>query len=540
MSTKTHLPELEQGDDAKYPSQKGWPVTCPCLKSEPSYKLATVLPLLPNIIVAPPHLIQNWIDEFEKFHDGNRDSPASRMVITTTHSTFSTSSFVHRKKSAAFQCIVHEEKADFVLRAPDYNVVPVSKTSAGHVIVVSHAGCTALISLYEEDTVWKGNDGEATAVSQGWAVDLAGMKSEEDIAKFDEMDRDWRYLIEKFHNKSLDDKKRDAIQKREDDVTKILTPFIPQMINSWRKRSKFNGRYIFPEAPITSKACNMLDGPTRDAHRSLAREVQAWTDNGFEEAVRKWQNDEVQGDQPEALAFQRQELNLARLIRGEEVPYESMLVKKIQPWATETTRLIRENATSNKVREALAKSPWWKHKDELKRESPKLKVLRDYLDELIDLRKKNATDPALFSHLYVSLSEPPTENIEWYYVHAGLSQKERNELTDKFKEKKKYGNGQPEPMRVLISNEAMVGVRLNLQNANYCIVTEVLRNGDRQRQAFGRIDRQGQMMRPVLVQLYDKNNLAENVRRVRNDNRAKLANDPDEQVVEEIDLDDYV
>ncbi|XXG95548.1 hypothetical protein Hte_001812 [Hypoxylon texense] len=92
--------------------------------------------------------------------------------------------------------------------------------------------------------------------------------------------------------------------------------------------------------------------------------------------------------------------------------------------------------------------------------------------------------------------------------------------------------------KVVVSNFHFIGQGLNLQRANYAIITEMPRAQTVQRQAFGRVDRRGQTQKMVLLQLYDERNLAEAVRYERSQARAQLEGVA--QAVGELKLDEFL
>ncbi|KAI1763393.1 hypothetical protein GGR53DRAFT_370767 [Hypoxylon sp. FL1150] len=61
--------------------------------------------------------------------------------------------------------------------------------------------------------------------------------------------------------------------------------------------------------------------------------------------------------------------------------------------------------------------------------------------------------------------------------------------------------------------------RLIVQRANYCILMEPARNVREELQAAARVNRRGQLMKALIVRLYDDCNLPEVLRRARHQNR---------------------
>ncbi|KAI0969649.1 hypothetical protein F4678DRAFT_439591 [Xylaria arbuscula] len=105
------------------------------------------------------------------------------------------------------------------------------------------------------------------------------------------------------------------------------------------------------------------------------------------------------------------------------------------------------------------------------------------------------------------------------YAHSGVSTGVRSEYTTYFQRNCQQGD----PVKVLISTINIFGEGHNMQRVNSCILTEVPNTHERQKQAFGRVDRTGQTMTPLLFQLFDRENRCERIKMQRNINQRNLA-----------------
>ncbi|KAJ8128951.1 hypothetical protein O1611_g4685 [Lasiodiplodia mahajangana] len=142
------------------------------------------------------------------------------------------------------------------------------------------------------------------------------------------------------------------------------------------------------------------------------------------------------------------------------------------------------------------------------------------------------------------------EGVVILYAHGGLDMRTRQEYVDYIQEDCDPYN--PGPVKVLVSTLDIMGQGFNLFRANTVILTEIPRSIDMTIQAFGRVDRRGQVMNVNLVQLYDSENLCEEIRRNKHDNVAQVSgeryrlailfgategDDRDEEVPEPMDVD---
>ncbi|KAI1404492.1 hypothetical protein F4819DRAFT_504252 [Hypoxylon fuscum] len=187
----------------------------------------------------------------------------------------------------------------------------------------------------------------------------------------------------------------------------------------------------------------------------------------------------------------------------------------------------------------LQESGFWQHIDELVNSSPKFAALCRHIDEMHALRgvgdrkvgavgdndDKRIQHMLVFSDTNVSafltfmcLFNKYRMRFNWIYVHAALGVEQRAAQLQRVQEPCRPST----PNKIVISTFGLAGKGYNLQRANRVILTEIPNSLEVQRQATGRVDRQGQTLTPILVQLYDGRNLAEVVRHRRNANRGNL------------------
>ncbi|KAJ2987754.1 hypothetical protein NUW58_g4331 [Xylaria curta] len=105
------------------------------------------------------------------------------------------------------------------------------------------------------------------------------------------------------------------------------------------------------------------------------------------------------------------------------------------------------------------------------------------------------------------------------YAHSAVNFNTRQRYVDYIQEDCREGD----PVKVLVSTIGVIGHGYNIYRANTVVITEAPQSSTKQSQAFGRVDRRGQVMTPQLIQLHDDMNMAEQVRKMRNDNRSQLS-----------------
>ncbi|KAI1777418.1 P-loop containing nucleoside triphosphate hydrolase protein [Hypoxylon cercidicola] len=228
---------------------------------------------------------------------------------------------------------------------------------------------------------------------------------------------------------------------------------------------------------------------------------------------------------------------VARLYSIGVITYNQLLRASVESVSKEVTAALstplldRRDAITN----ALKKSPFWRFRDELVRTSPKFKYVDQFLDEMMKSKKgRDEGGPSdnsgvqhmiIFSDSQLSaflitmlLLDRYSETINLIYIHGGIPAAQRADMLAAVAE----DCTRRSLHKVIVSSFRFLSEGYNLQRANYAIITEMPRTPTIQRQAFGRVDRTGQTQEPVLIQLYDRNNLVEKIRYIRNINRAEI------------------
>ncbi|CAJ2505024.1 Uu.00g124180.m01.CDS01 [Anthostomella pinea] len=364
------------------------------------------------------------------------------------------------------------------------------------------------------------------AANQEWVMDLAGLKRVSDL---DQYQTTWRYLLDHFNTQ--DSKKSGDYDNRHDSLEAFLEKFIPIMMQDRKKDSFFRGVPIFKSAPVIELKHDMYKGAVYNAFRELDK-------------IEQWQKDGQRGEAPERGAVERRLLDraasapgapggnssfsiimhascfpaVARLVSSDTVAYEQMLVDKLGPLSKQISDLLSSVLRGQKAnqRDDLA----------LLEQSPCVTANDDRVAALGPPPPdgSNARHVLVFSDsplstfltfmcLYQRFSK---ENVEFIYAHGG--QKNRGDLCG-YMNKVCKPNA---PMKTFLGTFINGGEGHNMQRASHVILSEVPGSVEKQTQAFGRVDRKGQEMKPVLIQLYDTRNLAETVRRIRNRNRNRF------------------
>ncbi|RWA13162.1 hypothetical protein EKO27_g1972 [Xylaria grammica] len=254
---------------------------------------------------------------------------------------------------------------------------------------------------------------------------------------------------------------------------------------------------------------------------------------------------------------------VAYLVNSGLVDNDDLLVNRINARATPISRLLdptrlfdpsqtpeSRRDTIRVIDEILDQSPFPAHLVTLRNQSPKIRWVEGRIDELLRIARQPRDsvnviqgfgppppDGTNIRHALVLSQAPVSAFISFMvlwdsfrnailqgrlviqYAHSGVKQKPRADIAA-YMQQDCEGR---RPVKVLVSTTEIFGEGFNLQRVNTAIITEVGGSYEKQRQAFGRVDRTGQTMRPLLYQLYDQENLCERVRRLRNQTRRTIA-----------------
>ncbi|KAI3320265.1 hypothetical protein HD806DRAFT_547453 [Xylariaceae sp. AK1471] len=408
--------------------------------------------------------------------------------------------------------------------------------------------------------------------------EIAGMSSTKD---FDTYESDWHYLAQYLQDNTFEGSRLETREKRKEHLLPFLKLFIDRMMISRKKGDKFRGKVIQkPRSKPIWIDCPMKDGPAHDVFEDYTSKVKSWLNVDYEQHIKNLTQQGV-AEKPTRKAYLNTRMTaisqnvpsakaercrdyqvilrssafpaVAQLVKNEsirKIKYESILVKEIGPIAQRisqqlTPRSFRNGAANQRVLNELSGSDWMPHSGMLLEQSPKLAEVQKQIDELLDIAELPLDHPSLMDkgpppadgtnlrHMLILADNPLsafltmmvlfpryyTKKVHFLYAHSQVTPRERYSYCDYIQKDCVRGD----PLKVLISTIETMAEGLNLWRAHSVILTEVPKSSADQAQAFGRVDRTGQVMTPSLIQLYDSRNLAEEVRQRRNQNRDRLA-----------------
>ncbi|KAI0192005.1 hypothetical protein EV127DRAFT_479988 [Xylaria flabelliformis] len=415
---------------------------------------------------------------------------------------------------------------------------------------------------------------------------IQGLDNPEDLEKY-----------QTHHNYLVNNLAREERNVRQDELVNFTKVFMPQFMLARTRISNFRGQRIGSRyAPIRLKKLDMLPGETYDNFRSLVSRVRSYLNQQYEDAVGKWEQDGRQGERPNHRSLVNdcvQQISnnpnrndefsvisrascfpyIATLYARSLIERRSLLVDNIQDIAKGISQQLNPTQLSIEavgrsiaaVDNLLSQSSFSKYRGELRQWSPKILWIEQYIRILLRILRtstdsQNVLDkygPAppdgtnarhalilsqapiaaflTFMILWETFHEDIAQgNIVLIYGHSGINPGERSRYTAFLQQSCQNDNR----VKVLISTTDIFGEGHNLQRVNSIILTEVPGSYETQKQAFGRADRQGQTMTPMLYQLYDERNLAERVKMDRNKNRRRILQGGDE-AAEQLDIEDF-
>ncbi|KAI0201646.1 hypothetical protein F4808DRAFT_459773 [Astrocystis sublimbata] len=403
------------------------------------------------------------------------------------------------------------------------------------------------------------------ALTQG-DTRIPGLESE---IEFDKYEKIWENLV-----KTLNLPTRNDTREREN-LLGFLRKFIPHIMISRRRGDKFRGSVILGKSPIQLIPCDTRSESCMQAFDKLISQVKKFVNQEYNLKLNEWLLGKKEGKKPNKRAIAQARLEFVSggsrrrasstvpqiLLRSSTFPALAQVVHEHTPvdyslllgsamieLATRISRILSPKKLSDDSKVNAMKemddSYWWERKNKLFQSSPKVQEIHRRLHELLDLAEKQTDDPSQedigpppkdgtnIRHLLVFTDYPLSaflilmvllprfieRNVVFLYVHSGVDINERQEIVNYMQKDCSPGD----PVKVLISTMRIIGRGYNIFRANTVIITEVPRNTNLRDEAFGRIDRRGQVMQVNLIQLYDRNNLAEEIRRVHNHNRDQL------------------
>ncbi|KAI0105129.1 hypothetical protein GGR51DRAFT_572152 [Nemania sp. FL0031] len=419
--------------------------------------------------------------------------------------------------------------------------------------------------------------------------EIAGLKSTGDLDKYE---NDFRFLVDNLDRDTPARTTRSrgrGIDTRKTNLTAFITNFIPLMILARKKTHEFRGVRIGTAATaIRIIRKDMLPGEALQAVQDMSAKVGTFMKLTFQRELDNWTNGGEQGEKPTLAGFIRNMITrdtvfnaLGNRLEGEReregrheydiltrascfpyitvlsrsgVEHEQFLVRGFELIATRLSNAIHpqrlDNLDVDAVMGIFAESPFYEHRNRLLAESPKIRWVQEYINQLLWIRGQDRGSPEVNRkwgppppdssnnrHALVVADNPLSAfltimilwelfrqqirggEIIFLYAHSGVSFPHR-EAYQNYLNRKCDANDR---LIIMISTISIFGVGLNLQRANTAILTEVPSSYEDQKQVFGRVDRKGQMMTPFLYQLYDAQNIAERIRKVRNKNRRQIA-----------------
>ncbi|RYP50844.1 hypothetical protein DL769_010896 [Monosporascus sp. CRB-8-3] len=382
------------------------------------------------------------------------------------------------------------------------------------------------------------------------------------LADLDEFENYWDYVVRYRH----DENRRDAVNQRTEGLRELFRTFVPKTIIARRYDTKWFGKPIL-DVPVEIQDRRHDSSGTGAAHEAmstLCARVRAWADMEFNEQLGQFQmgrradepdREEEQrkallraaqgnagGNMPRAfVALQRSTTypTLARLWVERVVADGEFAATAINMLASRVTDMIYGHSEVDReaVLAILRESPFWGYIDELRSNSPKYQALCGYIDEMTGLNGEDTAPPqgppdgsgirhmlafhntitsAFITFMLLYVDYP---SLDFIFIHAGLSPKERGELASYVQQDctTECRN------KVVVSTYRLFGSGFNLFRANYCILLDQPRTKAIQEQAFRRVARGGQQQKTRLIQLYDGRNLPEAILRLQSTNRAELS-----------------
>ncbi|KAI0483765.1 hypothetical protein F4859DRAFT_512404 [Xylaria cf. heliscus] len=425
------------------------------------------------------------------------------------------------------------------------------------------------------------------ALNTTGAGPIPGIDNSRDLDRYQ---ASFDYLVNNLDRDQVSDQRREERNNRRQELLDFVGEFIPAMMVARTRTSEFLGKPLGDAyGRIRMKKMDMQDGTHQD-FKSLVARIRSYIDRQYDESMRRWEADGQQGEKPNKKDMYREisenrrandeyaVISRASCFPGIATLYSrgliergSILVNDFESIAANVSQLLgagpRDAEAVDNIIQAVDdefdKSPFIRHRGNLRLSSGKILWVEKYIQEMIRILNvspdprtspdaqavfdrfgpappdgTNARHVLIFSDAPISAfltmmilwdvlrEEFRKGNIVLLYAHSGVPTRVRSQYADFIRQ----SCAQDNRCKVLISTNAVYGEGHNLQRANTVILTEVPSTYERQKQSFGRVDRQGQTMQPFLFQLHDSRNLAESIKLARNKNRRRVlrgdADDP--------------
>lgn len=369
----THLPELQdQSNDAICPSQhllhSG--LLCACVKEGPCYQVATALPLLPTLCVAPPSALHGWKGEFNKLIDAKH--PAMRQLkLSIFHQDHrhdsehfhdedrvkETMARAVRPKNSSGQTfpirlLEREGLSDWFLlvssavsgalttayspRTLSQNSVPCRLATSFFFMDEYHLyhgtlqNPTRTIKLLRSVTESSHHPTVAIAVSASIpggglrrllpivdhilrvqkghrADDAAQFGGIKEASKLEIAVSSWEYLVNRSHHANARIKAK--VTKKTTMLQEKMADLVPYILMARRTTDTFRGTRIAnhnQDIDVDQIRCDMLDGRGRAAFCKATAEVQTYVCQAYEEKRSAWESAGREGPEPTKASIEKE------------------------------------------------------------------------------------------------------------------------------------------------------------------------------------------------------------------------------------------
>ncbi|KAI1383849.1 uncharacterized protein F4822DRAFT_440079 [Hypoxylon trugodes] len=432
------------------------------------------------------------------------------------------------------------------------------------------------------------------ADSRGLKPNVPHLSSVKDV---DSWIRDYDYIIKNSNSSKA--RSREYAIERLDALRPILEAFIPRVVLCRLRGDKFRGKSISDSGrtPVTKVYLDTLE--SSNAHkglRELSTRIRTWIDEIYDLEMENWEKTNKLGNAPDRDETQRNLLNKAfpqgdrsteeyNIMKWSSTfPYISVLyltgnISQSDCTAKECLHVSRQITSylhgqrrnqlsdaqvSERILQELQQSPFWRYRRLLKDYSPKFQRITNYVRQLLAVREHGAYS-AEIAHDFKALGQGPPDDsgvrhmllfseypissfltfmllfdefgmdgIEWLYMHGGTNMNHKTIMIRDIQENVEKGG----KMKILTTTCGLMGTGLEMQRANYAVLTEAPSKPEYRQQVIGRVDRQGQTQELNLIQLLDKRNLAEMAAYKRGLDQAELAKEG--FITNDINFDDFI
>ncbi|KAI9840211.1 MAG: hypothetical protein M1837_001839 [Sclerophora amabilis] len=524
--TGTHLPEgtteNPQPPDARCPKPNRVPICCPCVDAGPSAKL---LPKLgPVLIIVPPTLLINWLDEWNKVVEDEKFTPL-RMKIFHQHGKASVSDRIKEEE----KCQIRHKDGFAQARSERFVVLSSSQSYDRQVYQelriqepVPQPRPRKYTPRYYDGVIWgriirdefhqeKGRDAKTPNLFQNFLgrpftwmlsgtpfeVSPADMESYIKALQTDHWEKDPTFArCTAPRVKELGRWFKTALKnKKNRDITTIAKRFgfiLRNLMIRRRKDSEWFDQPIIELPPHTSRDVDCR--PATKHYQGFIEKMEQELTEGLQEAQRHrtqvWAAMGGEGSQPTVnIGIWFAKAHRLRIVTT--IPALAKLSVE------EGLRLTSQELKDNKWVEEPTKSPYYKKLDELVESSDKLQKVGKILSQLgTDWQGQPeriiimSGSPVVVMVIFLWLQHRRHANVAM--IHGGQSADERQSIVNSFEGIPDPMNKLPPPADVMVGTTTLLGTGYTCVKAFRIILMEpdfVMRN---EMQAIGRICRIGQ------------------------------------------------